>query len=149
SADDGSAARLLALKERLNMTKRHKEPSSLGEVVAGRAHGSLDGMKRLASAHPGVRYIVEVVDRLRARPYATNVPTAGDAGTGKEGLAHTIHELMHPDEAPLVSIATGGRNDDEFAAELFGAAPKTKGERPKPGAVELAEGGSLVIDDVA
>jgi DNA-binding NtrC family response regulator len=53
---------------------------------------------------------------------------------------------MHPDGAPLVSIATGGRTDEEFAEELFGAGPRQKGSS---GAVELAEGGSLVIDDAA
>jgi DNA-binding NtrC family response regulator len=131
------------------MAKKTKEPASLGEVVAGRGRGSLDGMKRLASAHPGVRYIVDVVERLKARPYATNVLISGEPGTGKEGLAHTIHDLMHPDGAPLVSIATGGRSDEEFAAELFGTAPRAKGERPTPGAVEMAEGGTLVIDDIA
>jgi DNA-binding NtrC family response regulator len=131
------------------MAKKTKEPSSLGEVVAGRGRGSLDGMKRLASAHPGVRYIVDVVERLKARPYSTNILIAGEPGTGKEGLAHTIHELMHPDGAPLVSIATGGRSDEELAAELFGSAQRLKGERPTQGAVEMAEGGSLVIDDIA
>jgi len=131
------------------MAKKTKEPSSLGEVVAGRGRGSLDGMKRLASAHPGVRYIVDVVERLKARPYSTNVLIAGEPGTGKEGLAHTIHELMHPDGAPLISIATGGRSDEDLADELFGSAQRLKGERPTQGAVEMAEGGTLVIDDVA
>jgi DNA-binding NtrC family response regulator len=131
------------------MAKKTKEPSSLGEVVAGHGRGSLEGMKRLASAHPGVRYVVDVVERLKARPYSTNVLITGEPGTGKEGLAHTIHELMHPDGAPLISIATGGRSDDDFAAELFGSGPQAKGERATQGAVEMAEGGTLMIDDVA
>ena len=123
------------------MGKKKKEASSLGEVVAGR----VEGLKRLTSAHPGVRYVVDVVEHLRARPYATNVLIGGEPGTGKEGLAHTIHDLMHPDGAPLISLATGGRGDEELAAELFGSGPHKKSE---PGAVELAEGGTLVIDDV-
>jgi DNA-binding NtrC family response regulator len=131
------------------MAKKTKDPSSLGEVVAGRGRGSLEGMKRLASAHPGVRYIVDVVERLKARPYATNILIAGEPGTGKEGLAHTVHELMHPDGAPLISIATGGRSDEDLAAELFGSGPRAKGDRATQGAVEMAEGGTLVIDDVA
>jgi len=131
------------------MAKKTKEASSLGEVVADRARGSLDGMKRLASAHPGVRYIVDVIGRLRARPYSTNFVISGEPGTGKEGLAHTVHDLTHPDGAPLISIATGGRSDEDLAAELFGTAPRGKGERSASGAVELAEGGTLVIDDVA
>jgi DNA-binding NtrC family response regulator len=131
------------------MAKKTKDPSSLGEMVASRGRGSLDGMRRLASTHPGVRYIVDVVERLKARPYTTNVLISGEPGTGKEGLAHTIHELMHPEGAPLISIATGGRSDDDLAAELFGAGPKGKGDRATAGAVEMAEGGSLLIDDVA
>jgi DNA-binding NtrC family response regulator len=121
--------------------KRQIEPSSLGEVAGGRK-GSLDGLKRLASNHPSVRHVLEVVEHLKARPYTTNVVISGEPGTGKEGLAHTLHELMHPEGAPLCTLSTRGRPDDELALELFGR------DKRDEGAVDKADGGSLVVDEI-
>ncbi len=131
------------------MTKKDKElPTSLAEVAAGHIKGSLEGMKRLLSPHPSVRHVLEVIERLRARPYATSAVIGGEPGTGKEGLAHTLHELMHPEGAPLCSVSTAGRDDAELSAELFGRAPAHKGERPTDGAVHMADGGTLILDEV-
>lgn len=131
------------------MGHKKKEPSSLGEVTAaGPFKSSIEGLTRLASQHPSVRYILDVLTRLRERPYATNAIIRGEPGTGKEGLAHTLHELMHPDGGPIVSVSTAGRPEDTVAAELFGAGPRVKGERASDGAVAQADGGTLILDEV-
>jgi DNA-binding NtrC family response regulator len=129
------------------MAKKKQDPASLGEVSAG-FKGSLAGLTRLASQHPSVRHIFDVLERLKARPYATNAVIRGEPGTGKEGLAHTLHELMHPEGGPLVSVSTAGRDEREVAAELFGSGPQHKGERTREGAVEESDGGTLVLDEV-
>jgi DNA-binding NtrC family response regulator len=129
------------------MGKKKLDPSSLGEIAAG-FKGSLAGLSRLGSSHPSVRHILDVLERLKARPYATNAVIRGEPGTGKEGLAHTLHELMHPEGGPLVSVSTAGRDERAVAAELFGTGPQHKGERTREGAVENSDGGSLVLDEV-
>ncbi len=130
------------------MPKKTKTSSSLGEVTAAGSKGSEAGLVRLASPHPAVRYTLDVLDRLKARPFTTNAIVSGEPGTGKEGLAHTLHELMHPDGGPLVTISTSGRPEDVLSEELFGTAPQHKGERPSDGAVAEADGGTLVLDEV-
>src|ERR1700736_3294221 len=110
------------------MGKKKADPSSLGGEIAAGFKGSLAGLTRLASPHPAVRHIFDVLERLKARPYATNAIIRGEPGTGKEGLAHTLHELMHPEGGPLVAISTAGRAEPELAGELFGAAPQLRGE---------------------
>jgi DNA-binding NtrC family response regulator len=132
------------------MSKKRPQQASLGELTAGHdIKGSVEGLKRLASPHPSVRHIVDVIEHLQARPYATNAVIGGEPGTGKEGLAHTLHELMHPDgDAPLVTVSTSGRAEEELAAELFGSAPKVRGERPSEGSIAEADGGTLVLDEV-
>jgi DNA-binding NtrC family response regulator len=132
------------------MSKKRPQQASLGELTAGHdIKGSVEGLKRLASQHPSVRHIVDVIEHLQARSYATNAVIGGEPGTGKEGLAHTLHELMHPEgDAPLVTVSTSGRAEEELAAELFGAAPKVRGERPSEGAIAEADGGTLVLDEV-
>ena len=111
------------------MAKKKVESASLAEIAAGHFKGSLEGLTRLASPHPSVRHILDILERLKARPYATNAVIRGEPGTGKEGLAHTLHDLMHPEGGPLVSVSTAGRSEDSVAAELFGAGPQHKGER--------------------
>ncbi|HEX4461414.1 MAG TPA: sigma 54-interacting transcriptional regulator [Polyangia bacterium] len=135
-------------KKKLDSSSPGSLGSSLGEVTAGHFKSSIEGLTRLASQHPSVRYILDVLTRLRERPYATNVVVRGEPGTGKEGLAHTLHELMHAEGAPLVSVSTAGRPEEVVAAELFGAGPQLKGERPVDGAVAHADGGTLVLDEV-
>ncbi|HZS38983.1 MAG TPA: sigma 54-interacting transcriptional regulator [Polyangia bacterium] len=130
------------------MSKKRAHAGSLGEITAGHLKGTAEGLKRLASPHPSVRHILEVIDRMQARPYTTHALIGGEPGTGKEGLAHTLHELMHPEGGPLVVVSMAGRAEDDVAAELFGAAPQHKGERPTDGAVEEADGGTLVLDEV-
>src|SRR5437588_4305689 len=130
------------------MGKKKADPSSLGGEIAAGFKGSLAGLTRLASPHPSVRHIFDVLERLKARPYATNAVIRGEPGTGKEGLAHTLHELMHPDGAPLVSVSTAGRSEESVALDLFGAWPRHKGERPVDGAIAEADEGTLVLDEV-
>jgi two-component system response regulator PilR (NtrC family) len=130
------------------MPKRKIAPDSIGQLAAG-MKGSVEGLKRLASQHPSVRHIIDVVEHLQARPYATHAVISGEPGTGKEGLAHTLHELMHPDgDAPIVSVSTAGRDAAEVAVELFGRASSRSGERPTDGAVAAADGGTLLLDEV-
>src|SRR5581483_11950928 len=73
-ADDGSAARV---HEELTMSRQRPAPASLGEITAGNLKSSAEGMKRLASSHPSVRHIVDVIQHLQRRPYATNAVIGG------------------------------------------------------------------------
>ena len=130
------------------MSKKRPQPQSLGEITAGQMKNSTEGLKRLASSHPSIKHILDVIEHLQARPYATNAVIGGEPGTGKEGLAHTLHELMHSDGAPIVSVSTSGRDPDELAQELFGTAPRIKGDRPTDGLVVEAGGGTLVLDEI-
>jgi DNA-binding NtrC family response regulator len=130
------------------MSKKKSEATSLGEVTAGHFKDSVAGMVRLASPHPSVRFVFDVLDRLRERSYATCAIVSGEPGTGKEGLAHTLHELMHPEGGPLVSISTYGRDEHTLAEELFGEAARNKGDRPTLGACGAADGGTLILDEV-
>jgi two-component system response regulator AtoC len=130
------------------MPKRKIAPESIGELAAGN-RGSVEGLKRLNSQHPSVRHIIDVVEHLQARPYLTHAVISGEPGTGKEGLAHTLHELMHPEgDAPIVQVSTAGRDPDVIAGELFGRGQSSRGDRSLEGAVSAADGGTLLLDEV-
>ncbi|MEM7263710.1 MAG: sigma 54-interacting transcriptional regulator [Planctomycetota bacterium] len=76
----------------------------------------------------------------------------GESGTGKELVARAIHEHSDRADKPFVAINCAAIPDTLLESELFGYAPRSgiQGADPagKPGRFELAEGGTLVLDEI-
>lgn len=69
----------------------------------------------------------------------------GDPGTGKSLLAAITHYWSTRADAPLVAVSCGVRPESALETELFG----TRDSEPhKPGQLEVAEGGTLLLADV-
>lgn len=75
----------------------------------------------------------------------------GDNGTGKSALATYIHEQSHRKEHPFVSVNMGGISESLFESEMFGhkKGAFTDAKSSRIGRFELAESGSLFLDEVA
>lgn len=102
--------------------------------------------------------IKEVIDN--AKKIATaGVPTiliTGESGTGKEVLARYIHHWMHQKEeeevesVPFIAVNCTALPDNLIESELFG---HTKGaftdaKTDKKGMFELADGGTILLDEI-
>ncbi len=74
----------------------------------------------------------------------------GESGVGKGLVASVLHYLgPHPEE-PLLRIDCAGVSQELLAHELFGSAGKgDPGVSPKPGYLELAGRGTVVLEEVA
>ncbi|NLO17146.1 MAG: sigma-54-dependent Fis family transcriptional regulator, partial [Arcobacter butzleri] len=75
---------------------------------------------------------------------------AGEVGTEKLTIATTIHKLSHRQHKPLVIIKSNTYSSPELEVEIFGykfMETKTLKES-KIGKIELAENGTLVIEDI-
>jgi DNA-binding NtrC family response regulator len=96
---------------------------------------------RMTASHPALTAILEVVERLQEAPFRTNFVLLGEPGTGKEGLARALHQLMNPD-SPLVRLDVAGFSDEDALAALVGAGKA-------PGAAHRANGGTLLVEEVA
>ena len=76
---------------------------------------------------------------------------AGETGTGKELFAQSIHQASNRREKPFVAINCGAVPHGLFESELFGYEPgaftgaKSKGN---PGKFELAQGGTIFLDEI-
>jgi DNA-binding NtrC family response regulator len=70
----------------------------------------------------------------------------GESGTGRKLVAGAIHQNSARRAANLVTIDCEGIDAGFLEKEIFGE--EVENARPRPGRVELAEGGTLVIDEI-
>lgn len=75
----------------------------------------------------------------------------GDTGTGKEVVAREIHFLGKGDERPFIAVSCPAIPDTLFESELFGhmKGAFTGADSDRPGYFELADSGTLFLDEVA
>ncbi|MFA6539995.1 MAG: sigma 54-interacting transcriptional regulator [Bacteroidota bacterium] len=83
-------------------------------------------------------------------PTDAGVIILGENGTGKDLLAHVIHQNSRRAGAPFVTINCGAIPHDLLESELFGyeSGAFTGATKSKPGKMEIAEGGTLFLDEI-
>jgi transcriptional regulator with PAS, ATPase and Fis domain len=91
--------------------------------------------------------------RIAARLAATDLTILinGESGTGKELFASAIHAASARSSGPFLAVDLGALSDDLIESELFGYEDGAfTGARKggKPGLFELADGGSIFLDEI-
>jgi DNA-binding NtrC family response regulator len=103
----------------------------------------------VVSQSRGMRDVVELAARV-AR-HNTTVLITGESGTGKEVIARAIHRMSPRSERSFTAINCAAIPEQLLESELFG---HTKGAftgatSDHPGLFELANGGTLLLDEIA
>lgn len=132
------AERLLLLVERATETERlRRENTRLRE---GFAHG--EEFTGNSSPINAVRATLKRVAGTGSR-----VLISGPAGAGKEVAARLLHSWSPRGDHAFVIVNSARITPERFEQELFGE--ESDGKLVRPGLLELADGGTLYLDEVA
>ncbi|TXG80716.1 MAG: sigma-54-dependent Fis family transcriptional regulator [Rhodocyclaceae bacterium] len=136
--------------------------SVLGNQLAlarARRHGQrLQAENRLLRGPAAEGFIAEapsmraLLERMaRVAPSDANVLILGENGTGKGVIARLLHDASKRAEASFVKVNMGGIPETVFEAEMFGhvRGAFTDAKSDRIGRFELADGGSLFLDEIA
>ena len=98
-----------------------------------------------------IQRILNSVEKL-ALSSDTTILIEGESGTGKEGLAKYIHQNSTRKNSPFIEINCAAIPKELAESELFGhekGAFTGTAQKTKLGKFELAEGGTILLDEIA
>ena len=103
----------------------------------------------MVGASEPMRQIYSLIEQVA--PSSASVLITGESGTGKELVARTIHNLSPRKNAPFVAINCSAIPESLMESELFGheRGAFTGAAGRRQGCFEMANGGTLLLDEIA
>ena len=110
---------------------------------------SSPGRPLLIAESPRMRPVLDLMARIA--PSEANVLITGEHGTGKELVAQWLHAASGRAQRPFTAVNLGGLSEGVFESEMFGhvRGAFTDAKADRAGRFELADGGSLFLDEIA
>jgi len=107
------------------------------------------GVDALVGDSPAMRAVKQLVRQIASTD--VNVLIQGESGTGKEIVADALHNLSDRCAKPLLKISCAAIPETLLESELFGyeRGAFTGANTARPGKFELADGGTLLLDEIA
>lgn len=102
----------------------------------------------IIGASPAIMMVKEMIDRVA--PTEARVLITGANGTGKELVAHQIHEKSNRSRGPFVEVNCAAIPSELIESELFGheKGSFTSAIKQRIGKFEQATGGTIFLDEV-
>jgi len=121
--------------------------SHVVQAEFAREHGNSERVTVLGAA-PAFRRAVDLSRRVA--PTDASVFITGESGSGKELIAQFIHHHSRRSSRPLVAVNCAALPEALLESEMFGHCKGafTGAVRDKPGLLEAANGGTLLLDEL-
>jgi len=127
--------------EKFNVQQKNRELSSRLEGLTH--YGELTGQSE------EMRSVYQIIEAVA--PSSASVLILGESGTGKELVARAVHAKSERAKGPFFALNCAALPKDILENELFGheKGAFTGSTNEKPGAFEMADGGTIFLDEVA
>ncbi len=135
---------ILLLLARISRVRKLEEQNRSLSADLGR----IEGFENVVGTSPAMVEVLKVVRTVA--PTDASILIEGESGTGKEVIARAIHRNSQRRHGPFVALSCAALPESLLEAELFGheRGAFTDARKERHGRFELANGGTLFLDDV-
>lgn len=101
---------------------------------------------QMLDSSPISQQILQILDR--AAPTNSRILITGETGTGKNLAARYLHAQSKREKKPFMALNCASLHPERLEVELFGSIDGILNEPSKAGLLELADGGTILLDEV-
>lgn len=133
----------LSIERALNFSRILDENKNLREEIRDQLN-----IRNMVAESPSMKKVLSAAQAVAAS--SANVIVYGESGTGKELITRAIHDMSARSHGPFVAINCAAIPENLLESELFGheKGAFTGATERKIGKFELADGGSLFLDEI-
>ncbi len=118
------------------------------EAAPGRSGRIANGAAPLIGSSACMQHLRRQIERVAATDFTVLIE--GETGSGKELVARQVHDLSRRRSGPFIAVNCAALVETLLEAELFGIEDRVAtGVRARPGKFEVADRGTLFLDEVA
>ncbi|MCR4321221.1 MAG: sigma-54 dependent transcriptional regulator [Candidatus Brocadiaceae bacterium] len=132
---------------KLQKALKHKDMIAENIMLKQRVLGQY-GYDNMIGRGEGMKRVFEIISTVSNRD--TTILIQGESGTGKELTAGAIHYNSNRRDGPFIKVSCAALNKEILESELFGheKGSFTGAIKTRRGRFELADGGTIFLDDV-
>ena len=132
---------------KLKKAIKHKDIIAENIMLKQRVLGQY-GYDNMIGRGEGMKRVFEIISTVSNRD--TTILIHGESGTGKELTAGAIHYNSNRKDGPFIKLSCAALNKEILESELFGheKGSFTGAIKTRRGRFELADGGTIFLDDV-
>ena len=126
----------------------NKKVKKLEKIHSSMQKDMARGFEHIIGESEPIRRLQNVL--LKVAPTDANILILGENGTGKQVFAYEIHKHSQRRNGIFMHVDLGSLHENLFESELFGYAKGafTDAKEDKPGRFEMAEGGTIFLDEI-